>query len=244
MQHCGHNYSSHANLLLNWVGTDQPHNQRAKLDPSFRPTWLESGWTDDTVIDYQFNSGGFRTEEFDQSRRILILGSSPTVGVGLHRSQTWPELLSKKINRPVWNLATGTGCSDTMYRVLKNYLPQLNVSMVIELGGEKDAFEMYYQNQWQVINSPTDIFDSALDGAKDAWYSDLENLKINQEKNTAAMKWICHENRVPYYKFSLSEIRIKNYDMIGQSDCSRCGHHAGPKFHTAAADYIADHINL
>ena len=72
----------------------------------------------------------------------------------------------------------------------------------------------------------------------------MENLKINQEKNTAAMKWICHENQVPYYKFSLSEIRIKNYDMIGQSDCSRCGHHAGPKFHTAAADYIADHINL
>jgi len=244
MQHCGHNYSSHANLSINWVGTDQPHNQRAKLDPSFRPAWLESGWTDDTIIEYQFNSGGFRTNEFDQSERIMILGSSPTVGVGLHRSQTWSELLSKKLNRPVWNLATGTGCSDTMYRVLKNYLPQLNVTMVIELGGEKDAFEMYYQNRWQVVNSPTDIFDSALDGAKDVWYSDLENLKINQEKNTAAMQWVCNQHHVRYYKFSLREIRIKKQDFIGTNDWSRCGHHAGPRFHTAAADYIADCINL
>ena len=244
MQHCYHNYSSYANQTLNWIGTDQLHNQRAKLDPSFKPTWLASGWTEDTIIEYQFNSGGFRTEEFDQSRRIMILGSSPTVGVGLHRSQTWPKLLSKKINQPVWNLATGTGCSDTMYRVCKNYISQLNISMVIEVGGEKDAFEIYFQNRWQIINSSEYDAISSLKSLVHSWYADTENLKINQEKNTAAMKWICHENQVPYYKFSLSEICIKNYDMIGQSDCSRCGHHAGPKFHTAAADYIADHINL
>jgi hypothetical protein len=243
MQHCGHNYSSHANLSMNWVGTDQPNSQRAKLDPSFRPAWLESGWFDDTVIEYQFNSGGFRTDEFDQSKRIMILGSSPTVGVGLHRSQTWSELLSKKINIPVWNLATGTGCSDTMYRICKNYLEQLNVTMVIEVGGEKDAFEIYYQNQWQIINSP-EHFDPALEGMIRTWYTGQENQQINQEKNTAAMRWLCHEKQVPYYKFSLSEIRIKKHSMIGQFDCSRCGHHAGPRFHAAAADYIADHIIL
>ena len=244
MQHCYHNYSPHANLSLNWVGTDQPDNQREKLDPSFRPIWEKSGWTDGTVIEYQFNSGGFRTDEFDQSERIMILGSSPTVGVGLHRSQTWSELLSKKINMPIWNLATGTGCSDTMYRVCKNYLPQLNVTMVIEVGGEKDAFEIYYQNQWQIINSPEHFFDPALEGMIRTWYTGQENQQINQEKNTAAIRWVCHENQVPYYKFSLGDIHMKKHKVIGMNDWSRCGHHSGPRFHAAAADYIADHIIL
>jgi hypothetical protein len=244
MQHCAHNYSFHANQTLNWVGTDQPRSQRAKLDPSFKPTWLASGWTEDTVIEYQFNSGGFRTEEFDQSRRIMILGSSPTVGVGLHRSQTWSELLSKKINQPVWNLATGTGCSDTMYRVCKNYISQLNISMVIELGGEKDAFEIYFQNRWQIINGPEYDAISSLKSLVHPWYANTENLKINQEKNTAAMRWICNENQVPYYKFSLREIRDKKHDMIEQFDCSRCGHHVGPQFHAVVADYIASKIVL
>lgn len=244
MQHCYHNYSPHANLLLNWVGTDRLDNQRAKLDPSFRSAWQESGWTDDTVIEYQFNSGGFRTDEFDQSNRILILGSSQTVGVGLHRSQTWPELLSKKINIPIWNLATGTGCSDTMYRVLKNYIGQLNIRMVIAVGGEKDAFEIYYNNQLYVVNSPTDPFNAILTGAKDAWYSNIENQKINQEKNTAAMQWICNQYCVPYYKFTLAEISEKKYAEIGPNDWSRCGHHSGPQYHAAAADYIAEHIIL
>ena len=227
---------------MNWVGTDRPNNQRAKLDTSFRSAWQESGWTDDTVIEYQFNSGGFRTDEFDQSERIVILGSSPTVGVGLHRSQTWSELLSKKINMPIWNLATGTGCLDTMYRVLKNYLPQLNVTMVIEFGGEKDAFEIYYQNKWHVVNSPTDYSNSDLQSTTNIWYTHLENQQTNQEKNTDAMRWICNQHRVPYYKFSGNDILLD--PLVASTDWSRCGHHAGPKFHAAIADYIDDHINL
>ena len=227
---------------MNWIGTDRPDNQRWQLDPAFRPIWLESGWTEDTVIEYQFNSGGFRTEEFDQSRRIMILGSSPTVGVGLRRSQTWSELLSKKINQPVWNLATGTGCSDTMYRVCKNYISQLNISMVIEVGGEKDAFEIYFQNRWQIINSSEYDAISSLKSLVHSWYADTENLKINQEKNTEASQWICHQNNVPYLKFSVEEITRKKHAIIGQSDWSRCGHHVGPRTHEAIAEYIADHI--
>jgi hypothetical protein len=242
MQHCYHNYSAYANLLLNWVGTDRPNNQRAKLDPSFRSIWEKSGWTDSTVIDYQFNSGGFRTDEFDQSLRIMILGSSPTVGVGLHRSQTWSELLSKKINMPIWNLATGTGCLDTMYRVLKNYLPQLNVTMVIEFGGEKNAFEIYYQNKWNIVNSPTDYSNSDLQSTTNIWYTHLENQQTNQEKNTDAMHWICNQHRVPYYKFSLNDILLD--PLVASTDWSRCGHHVGSKFHAAVADYIAQHIIL
>jgi hypothetical protein len=130
-----------------------------------------------------------------------------------------------------------------MYRVLKNYLPQLNVSMVIEFGGDKDAFELYYRNKWHVINGPQyQNSDLKVQAARDVWYSNIENLKIKQEKNTNAMRWICNQHQVPYYKFSGFEIQLD--PPVAATDWSRCGHHAGPKFHTAAADYIADHIIL
>ena len=246
MQHCSHKYSEYANSTLNWVGTDQSAHHRLPTDPEFYPTWIQSGWTNDTVIEYRFNSGGFRTDEFDQSKRIMILGSSPTVGVGLHQYQTWSEQLSKKINVPIWNLATGTGCLDTMYRVLKNYISQLNITMVIEVGGEKDGFELYAQDTWKTVSSPDAPIAAAntdIKGTINAWYAYLENHQLNQEKNTDAMQWICEKNKVPYYKFSMAEISRENWDKLMPVDWSRCGRHVGPKFHSVAADYIAERIN-
>ena len=246
MQHCFHNYSQYANLTQNWVGTDHPRSMRLLTDPAFYPTWVQSGWSNNTVIEYKFNSGGFRTDEFDQSERIMILGSSPTVGVGLHQHQTWSEQLSKKINVPIWNLATGTGCLDTMYRVLKNYISQLNITMVIEVGGEKEGFELYAQDNWKIVNSPgTPIGAVTTDikGAINAWYAHEENYNLNQEKTTDAMHWICEKNKVPYYKFSMDKISKEKCDPADPVDWSRCGHHVGPKFHSAAADYVAERIN-
>ena len=244
MQHCLHNYSEYANSTVNWVGTDRPKTQRLLNDPGFYPTWVQSGWSNNTVIEYKFNSGGFRTDEFDQSKRIIILGSSPTVGVGLHQHQTWSEQLSKKINVPIWNLATGTGSLDTMYRVLKNYISQLNVIMVIQVGGEKDGFEVYNGNQWQAVSSPHAPVSSAdIKATINAWYAHEENYNLNQEKNIDAMQWICEKNKVPYHKFSMAEISRENWDKLQPVDWSRCGHHVGPKFHSVAADYIAERIN-
>ena len=246
MNHCFHNYTRYANLTLDFVGTDRHQTRRSLTDPEFYAAWVQSGWTENTVIEYKFNSGGFRTDEFDQSKRIIILGSSPTVGVGLHQYQTWPELLSKKLNIPVWNLATGTGCLDTMYRVLKHYLPQLNATMVIELGGEKDGFEIYSKDNWQTISSPDASVDSVgadIKGTINAWYTYQENYQLNQEKNTNAMRWICEKSKIPYYKFSMDEISRVKCKELTPVDWSRCGHHVGPKFHRVAADYIAERIN-
>ena len=246
MQHCFHNYSQYANLTLDFVGTDHPQVQRLLKDPAFYPTWTQSGWSNNTVIEYRFNSGGFRTDEFDKSKRIMVLGSSPTVGVGLHQYQTWPEQLSKKLNIPIWNLATGTGCLDTMYRVLKNYLPQLCVAMVIEVGGEKDGFEIYSKDNWITISSPNtsvDAVGSDIIGAVNTWYAYQENYQLNQEKTTDAMQWLCEKSKIPYYKFSMAEINIAKREELTPVDWSRCGHHVGPKFHKVAADYIADRIS-
>lgn len=57
-------------------------------------------------IPYKLNSYGYRCEEFD-NQKIMILGCSQTFGDGLPLENTWPHLLSKKINKDYINLAKG-----------------------------------------------------------------------------------------------------------------------------------------
>lgn len=61
---------------------------------------------DSIKIDYNLNSYGYRCNEFN-NQEILILGCSHTEGHGLPIEQTWPYLLSKKLNKDYINLAKG-----------------------------------------------------------------------------------------------------------------------------------------
>jgi hypothetical protein len=61
---------------------------------------------DSIEIDYNFNSFGYRCNEFD-NQEILTLGCSQTEGHGLPLELTWPYILSKKMNKNYINLAKG-----------------------------------------------------------------------------------------------------------------------------------------
>ena len=87
-----HNYGNYANRTLNYIGTDQVN---AIKNAKENIKWHNSGWQDDTKIEYRLNSHGFRADEFDFSERIICLGDSRTFGVGLHAWQTWPYLLKR-----------------------------------------------------------------------------------------------------------------------------------------------------
>ena len=64
-------------------------------------------------ISYQYNSKGFRDDEWpdDLSNVTWCLGDSFTVGIGQPFEETWPQLLSKKIKKPCINLGQD-GCSN------------------------------------------------------------------------------------------------------------------------------------
>jgi len=61
---------------------------------------------DSIEIDYNFNSFGYRCNEFD-NQEILTLGCSQTEGHGLPLELTWPYILSKKMNKDYISLAKG-----------------------------------------------------------------------------------------------------------------------------------------
>jgi len=56
-------------------------------------------------IDYRFNSQNYRTDEFKNKVDLLTLGDSQTFGFGVEREQSWPEMLAKKNNFSLINLA-------------------------------------------------------------------------------------------------------------------------------------------
>jgi hypothetical protein len=229
-----------AGKTVNWVGTDNPNNATANWNnPDTRARMQQSGWNDTTVIEYKFNQQCFRTDEFDQSSRILVLGCSFTIGVGLHLDQTWPSQFGKLIGKPTWNLATGSANIDTCYRILKHYLPYLNVSTVIMCEPENDRFEIWTnKNGVDIVTTIVNSAQNQLNGYTDLWYSSIKNSTIQYEKTLEAMHNICDRAGVKFLHFHRHDASKKYYGHT--PDESRCLKHLGPNSQRLIAQYARD----
>lgn len=229
-----HNYGPYANSILNYVGTDQPNNLQITQDPKC----IASGWTKDTVIEYRFNSHGFRTDEFDLSERIICLGDSRTFGVGLHEWQTWPYFLSQLTGKPVWNLGSGSACLDTAYRILKGYLPQLRTSLVVALMPTIDKFELFTENSRIFVSNPmSSIASDEHKQFADVWFRSAKNNEIAAQKTIEAMSYLCLEKNIKFHWI------FQAGGHIEKDDCSRCGSHAGASTQKQVANFIFGKLN-
>jgi hypothetical protein len=234
-----HNYSCYANKTLQWVGTDL-HSRLIEIqsDSELHQKWADSGWSTDTVIEYKFNEHGFRTDQFDQSLRVGVFGSSPTVGVGLHYYQTWVHHFSNMLNVPVWNLSTGTGSFDTFYRMIKYYINYLNIGAVILATCELDKFEIWNGDRSVITINGRTHASPKIQNISDLWYSHDNNKLINGEKNLEAIRYICGQFDIPIIIFNLAD--ANKYTPVEPVDWSRCVCHVGPKYHKAVANFVVD----
>jgi len=229
-----------AGKMVNWLGTDRQDNAIKNWnDPETNARMQQSGWDDTTVIEYKFNQQCFRTDEFDQSPRILVLGCSFTIGVGLHLDQIWPSQFSRLTGEPTWNLATGSANIDTCYRVLKHYLPYLNVSTVIMCSPDDDRFELWTKkDNMDVVETIVNSTQHPLDGYTKIWYSSDKNSKIQYEKTFEAMQNICDRAGVKFLHFHRYDASGKYWDHV--PDESRCLRHLGPRSQGLIAQYAKD----
>jgi hypothetical protein len=236
-----HLYSQYglAGKTVNWIGTDDPTNAITNWNnPDTRARMQQSGWNNTTVIEYNFNQHCFRTDEFDQSPRVMILGCSFTVGVGLHLDQTWPSQFNILTGKPTWNLATGSASIDTCYRVLKHYLPHLNVKTVIMCEPDRDRYEMWVnRNGQESVVSAVNPAQRNTEYCKD-WFSSDKNATIQYEKTIEAMNYICNTAGVKFLHFHRYDASKKYYGHT--SDESRCLSHLGPKSQGLIARYAKD----
>jgi len=228
-----------AGHIVNWIGTDTKLNADDNWNSSdTKERMQQSGWNNNTVIEYKFNQQCFRTDEFDQSSRIMILGCSFTVGVGLHLDQIWPSQFSKLIGKSVWNLATGSASIDTCYRVLKHYLPHLNVKTVIMCDPDSDRYELWINRGGrESVLSVVNPSQRNTEYCKD-WFSSDKNATIQYEKTIEAMNYICNNAGVKFLHFHRRDASKKYYENI--PDESRCLKHLGPKSQRLIAQYARD----
>lgn len=73
-------------------------------------------------VEYNYNSYGYRSDEFHKDTEILILGCSQTFGYGINKEDSWGEIFAKNINKSCANLAEpGDGLQGQVYKAFKYF---------------------------------------------------------------------------------------------------------------------------
>lgn len=155
------------------------------------------GWIDKQII-YEFNSHGFRADQFDPAQASVVsLGCSHTFGVGCDVENTWPYLISSALNLKNFNLGVGGSSNDTAFRLAQYWLPRLSPDIVVFLSTEKTRFELHNANNEIQDLSVWSNF-SNTDQFYQHWVTNEINCDMNYSKNYLAIKQLCMDLGIKY----------------------------------------------
>jgi hypothetical protein len=105
-------YEETRNQTVNFYSTDNEERFK-KNNIKMGKSWKYYNST----IEYTFNSIGYRTKEIHELNNefLLTFGCSYTEGVGLHKSDIWPEHIAKNLNLDLYNHAKQATGVDIQY---------------------------------------------------------------------------------------------------------------------------------
>jgi hypothetical protein len=193
-----HNYTHKGSTLL-WNGSDQLELYEKNIQNSFACNQLQQlGWINST-IEYSYNSHGFRCSEFDDKPCALALGCSFTEGTGLHYHQVWPHRLSTMLDFTVWNLGSGGGSIDTVFRILEHYINRLNTKYIFLLIPPVDRLEYRTMDNGFSIILPSNI--GVHKSFAKEWLSQPFNGIYNTKKTLLAMEQLCTKANIPLFTY-------------------------------------------
>lgn len=200
-----------AGQRLYWLDLDSEKLWQANMaDPERRAQLERFGFDKPDAITYDMNKKGFRADEFDNRPGFIALGCSFTCGIGLPIDQVWPSIVGQSTGLVPWNLGIG-GCGlDTCFRMLYNYIDQLNVKFVMLLTPDRDRFEIHKLGTpcMAMHNSPHP--DSVINDIKKFWFSDEQNTAVNFNKNLLAIQQLCASRQIKLI------IKHQVPDLLGQ----------------------------
>ena len=223
---------------LHWYSpdTEQLYNQNIKL-PDNRQILLDNDWIDAEII-YQINSEGFRTPEFDPSKkRFMALGCSFTSGVGLPIDAVWPTLLSIDLGIEVDNLGVGGASNGLIFRIARHWIPILKPQFVVVQQTLSTRFELlddYGHGQISSAHYQVELM------PPNWWASDFNGL-IDADRNELAIRYICSELNIPLYFLPYHEFEKAIIRKI--QDRARDTMHPGKKTQRIIANILRDRIN-
>jgi hypothetical protein len=139
-------------IQCTWFSTDTEENFFKKENNIFTP---ES-------FGYNFNQYGYRIGNRDwdlntTKKRIMSLGCSHSVGVGIPWNQTWGTMFAEYIGGESFNLSVAGASSDTVFRTLNQSIDIIKPDIVAIYWPEPIRWEMYESFQWDATGLDCDI---------------------------------------------------------------------------------------
>ncbi len=220
-----HVNEKHRNKTLLWKGYDSEERfHRNVLDDRVK-------WALSKNIDYQFNSYGFRSEEFRDADNLVSLGCSFTMGIGIPYESSWSSIVSKKLNLANFNLAVDGSSADCCFRLALNWIPQLKPKIVLYQSPEISRLELFDDEQIHNILPSSENHSTFYK----EWILNENNLKYNHLKNLYAIQHLSESVGARFVHISL--------DNIKRFDCARDIGHYGPKTHSEVAKFVLESVN-
>lgn len=221
-----------ASKTLNWFNTDSEETFFENIKN--RPELLkENGWVSKT-IEYKFNSHGLRSEEFSSDACIVFLGCSITTGVGLPYDDLFATKVAKHLNLKCYNMAIASSGYDTAYRMLLSYAPLVKPKIVVLHMTFPARIETLHENRSVFLLPSTGYHPEFYKN----WLTTEENIFINEQKNTMAIKHICNSIGAKFVNIS----EITEWPARSKPSLARDLIHAGPAYHDRMAKAILNYI--
>jgi hypothetical protein len=231
-----------ANRSVEWNGYDSEERFNTHLaDPKSAALLKNLGWDLKNIIAYNYNSCGFRCDEFDDRSAGMALGCSFTEGVSLPLNMCWPSILAEMVGTHIWNLGVGGSSIDTVFRLFEFYVIKLKPKFVCILLPPETRLEYMSSSGCYEIMMPQKLGQHPS-FAKDWLQSDSNGFE-NQKKTILAIERICSLLNIPLV---VNDIR-SNYELmkmvIRESHYGRDLGHYGPKFHQYQAQTMFDKLS-
>lgn len=208
---------------------DAFHNEYGPFIKDTTLTWFQSdtkehykstgNYYSENDIDYKLNKFGFRCDDFDTAseKRILFLGCSKTVGIGLPLESTWPykllQLIRKETNYniPFWNIAQSGSGLDRQIRYYYHYGIKLKPHIVFAYFPEYRR-ELYTTNSTQPLLHLPSNFDLNFD--KFPYLIDYRIMQYETEKNMCFLDCMLKLNQTKMIWNTWSTVEYDAYKEI------------------------------
>lgn len=221
-----HQHQAYAGTTLSWY----PYDDAATYAQHLRTRHSDLarlGWID-ADITYQFNSAGFRCDEFAENS-VMFLGCSMTFGIGLPLHQLWVTRVSNALNRPCANLAVSGSSNDTAFRMAQYWVEKTQPAIVVLMSPDASRMELLKSQPVQYrVNTA-----SLKDQFYSTWLANAENSRLNQLKNQLAIAALCQSHRVKFHSYS-----VTNDFCTAPDDWARDLTHPGVVSHQRTAEKI------
>lgn len=129
---------------VTWFCTDTEENYNKTTTNLYKPD----------SFSYTFNQYGYRIDNKDWDlnsgkHRMIAIGCSNSVGVGVAWKNTWPYLVSQDIGDvELFNLSVAGASADTIFRTLHQSIDVIKPDIVMVLWPEQTRWELYESVQW------------------------------------------------------------------------------------------------